>query len=430
MMIEPKKAGVIIVIIFTVIFVVSFAYSKIIKKAREDIIISLRSDIKKTVKNELETYLQAKAEIDRHEVLSVNKAAPEVKENARQSSLIGRDQNIRELVKIELDKYVSGAAKQETPVMEGFNKEIEKSVLPSGASGNILKGEDTPAGATKEQSIERTLIEKGGMLLPKGKLQYDTRFSFAHFSSNRINIEGFAILPVLVIGEISTEKVNRDIFVQTAAFKYGILNNFQGDIKVPYRYEFDRFVDTQSKEKTRQASGLGDIEFVLSRQLFWEHKAWPDLLLSLGVKTPTGKSPYNRDIGLGTGHWGARGALIAAKASDPAVVFGSVSYSWNFARQIDDFGKVQPGYSIGYSLGTAIALSYQTAINFQFEHSVTSKMKKDGIQVNGSFLNSASLKSGFNWAVSEKLSVDFSVSHGLTTDSPDYVVEIGFPFTF
>jgi hypothetical protein len=61
---------------------------------------------------------------------------------------------------------------------------------------------------------------------------------------------------------------------------------------------------------------------------------------------------------------------------------------------------------------------------------IEAKMIKEGVQVNGSFINSASIKYGFNWAISEKLAVDFSVSHGLTSDSPDYVVEFGFPFTF
>ncbi len=154
------------------------------------------------------------------------------------------------------------------------------------------------------------------------------------------------------------------------------------------------------------------------------------MVFAVSAKTPTGKDPYNRPIGLGTGHWAIRSSLIAAKSSDPAVMFGSISYTRNFERDITDYGKVKPGDTIGYSLGSAIALSYQASINFQFEHYITSKLKKDGELQNGTFLNAASLKYGFNWAVSENWSVNFSVSHGLTADAPDYVVEVRFPYTF
>ena len=135
-------------------------------------------------------------------------------------------------------------------------------------------------------------------------------------------------------------------------------------------------------------------------------------------------------IGLGTGHWGVRAALIAAKSSDPVVVFGNLSYTWNMERRFSDFGTVDPGDTVGYAVGAALALSYQTAINFQYEQNITSKLKKDGIFVNGSFLNDANLKMGLTWVVSEKFSVNVSAGMGLTTDSPDYVVQVGFPYTF
>jgi hypothetical protein len=294
--------------------------------------------------------------------------------------------------------------------------------------------ESEPAGIQERvDSIERTLVQKGSILLPKGKLQFEPSLTYAHFSSNRININGFSILPILVVGDINTEKVKRDVFIHTWAFKYGLLHNLQTEVRVPGRFEYDRITNTDSTtyDQTDSKGGLGDIQVSMSRQIGWEHGLMPDLVASVSVKSNTGDEPYNTDIALGTGHWAVSGALVAAKASDPAVVFGSINYTYNIPRSdIEDYGKIDPGDSIGYSLGTAIALSYQTAINFSFDHTVTSKMNRNGHDVPGSFQNAANFKSGFNWALSERASMDFAVSLGLTTDAPDMTFEVRFPYSF
>ncbi len=339
----------------------------------------------------------------------------------------------------ELSEYVaSGEIDPDVRIHDGLRKiptrEFEVASAKEDRKQHTAKlnskEEQVTAGSEKVQSIERTLVQKGGLLLPKGRLQVEPSITWAHFSSNRIHIQGFSILPVLIIGQVSTETVKRDIIIQTLAMKYGLLRNLQTEFKVPYRYEFDRITDTFNNESTRHADGVGDVDFTISRQIAFERGMIPDTIASLTVKSITGLSPYNRDIGLGTGHWAVRGALIAAKSSDPAVVFGSVNYTWNLKRDIDNFGKMDPGDSIGYSLGTAIALSYQTAINFSFDHNVTFKMKQNNRTVNGSFLNVANFKTGFNWSYSERASIDFGVSIGLTKDSPDVTVELRFPYTF
>ncbi|HOY10144.1 MAG TPA: transporter [Candidatus Omnitrophota bacterium] len=336
---------------------------------------------------------------------------------------------------IELDVQVPGVGMMRAPSQDVMllasashaEKTPKKQAAPSQAP--------EPEGGTLERvdSIERTLVQKGSILLPKGKLQFEPSLTYAHFSSNRININGFSILPILVIGDINTEKVKRDVFIHTWAFKYGLLHNLQTEVRVPGRFEYDRVTNTDSTtyDQTDSKGGLGDIQVSISRQIGWEHGIMPDLVASLSVKSNTGDEPYNTDIAMGTGHWAVSGALVGAKASDPAVVFGSINYTYNIPRgDIENFGEVDPGDSIGYSLGTAIALSYQTAINFSFDHTVTGKMNRDGRDVPGSFQNAANFKTGFNWALSERASMDFAVSLGLTSDAPDMTFEVRFPYSF
>lgn len=380
----------------------SYAGSLNRDEAREE----LRNEIRSIVREEIENYL-AEGRISE---------AKEVSEDRQK-------EGIKELIRSELDSYVASGMDQEMKTPAGMMKTSDVPLSDN--------PEQTTAG--KESAIETKLIQKGSMLLPKGKLQVEPSFTFAHFSSNKINIEGFAIVPILVIGEISTESVKRDILVQTLSFKYGLPDNMQFDVAIPHRYEYDRVTNNNlgdTSESIRSAAGFGDVVFALSRQVAYDNGMIPDTVASLNVKPPTGQSPYNRDIGLGTGHWAVKGNLIFAKANDPAVVFGSMGYTYNIEEDISNYGRVKPGDTFSYSVGVGIALSYQTAINFQLVHDVTLNMRKDDSTVSGTFINSASVKNGFTWSINERSSVDFSVSMGLTTDAPDYSIEVRFPYYF
>ncbi len=46
-------------------------------------------------------------------------------------------------------------------------------------------------------------VERGGLLLAPGKSEVEYRLSLANFSSNTIFIDGIAILPVIVVGNIA-----------------------------------------------------------------------------------------------------------------------------------------------------------------------------------------------------------------------------------
>ncbi|MFA5038819.1 MAG: transporter [Candidatus Omnitrophota bacterium] len=390
---------------------------------------ALRQEIKKEVRLAMEKELADFHGKSDPMIVLAEKTIPDHREEL--------DQAAREVFS-ELKEYVAGEG-IETRFAAASGVRTPPQGDSSGASAGVFEESSDPSldsatggkgEAKKERAIEETLMEKGGMLLPKGRFQIEPSLALAHFSSNRINIEGFSILPVLVIGEISTESVKRDVIIQTTSLKYGLLRNLQAEFRLPFRYEYDRITGNTGTESHRYSYGLGDIEFGLSRQIGWEHGWIPDTVFSLLVKTNSGRSPYGTDIGLGTGHWGIRPALVMVKSSDPAVVFGSVYYTWNTPSDIQDFGKVDPGDTIGYSLGVAIGLSYQTAVNFQFGQNVTFKMRKDGSTVKGSFLNSADFKCGFTWSFNERAAMDLGVSIGLTSDAPDYVFEIRFPYNF
>lgn len=401
-----KQITQIIFIALLILFINLFSYAKDEPEKKNDIDLN---KIKQEIKSELEGNIR---EIVREEIKGY--FAQESENKSADTSEIGK------VVQEELDEYTAGAEENKIDIPVG-----PKALKPANTQQS-----ESHAVVSKPKAIEETLQRRGTMLLQKGKALVETGFTTAHFSSNRINIQGFSILPLLVVGTISTEKVQRDIFISSVSMKYGLFNNLQTEVNIPYRHEFDRVTNDVGVEYTRSAGGIGDVAFGVSRQIGFERGLIPDTVASISIKTRTGQSLYNRDIGLGTGHYSLKNALIFAKSNDPAVIFGSLSYTWNIKDTIDGYGEVDPGDAVGYSIGTAIALSYQTAINFQLLHDITLKMKKDNVSVNGSFLNSASLKYGFTWSISERTSIDMSASHGLTTDSPDYSIEVRIPYRF
>jgi len=282
-----------------------------------------------------------------------------------------------------------------------------------------------------EAPVQEALIQQNALLLPPGKFQIEPSLVYAHSSSNKITVRGFSILPILVIGQISTEKVKRDIFIPTFTVRGGIMKDLQAEFRLPYRQQLERVTnDFNVQDQTRNTSGIGDMEGSLYYQCFYERGPLPGLIAGATVKSDSGKSPYGRQIGLGTGHWAVKGNLTAVKSSDPAILFAGAYYTWNFGRDISGFGYVDPGDTIGYNLGVALALNYQTALNFQFEQAITNSVVMSGTDVPGSFVNVADVKVGLIYSISRNCSVDLTAGIGLTEDSPDFTAEVRVPYTF
>lgn len=415
------------------------------EEVRDDLMNEMMDMVRQEVKVEIEKYLAQYDQMVENDSVVVSSEEEETMERKIQGVIREtlREFKMKKRVCVgvisdhELDQYQGAGINPSLGIGSGINKAVRQPVLILAKATNKIKKrltkkeEELTAGEQKSESVERVLQQKGGMLLLQGDMQGETSFAYSNFSSNRINVDGILLLDVFAVGEISTETIQRDIFIETVSVKYGLWNNFQIEARVPYRQENDRFTTTTGTEKTDFSSGIGDVDFGVSRQIGWEDGWKPDLVASLNVKAPTGQDPYNQSIGMGTGHWSTRAALIAVKSSDPLVVFGSLSYTYNFERNdIENFGDVKPGDSFAYSLGTVIALSYQTAINFSFNHTISMKTERNDTAIAGSFLNIASFKAGINWALSEKASVDVGVSIGITPVAPDMTLEIRFPIKF
>ncbi len=279
-------------------------------------------------------------------------------------------------------------------------------------------------------ALQRTLIDRGGLLLPRGTIEIQPSIVYLHSSAENIVIDGFTILPVLVIGDIVSERVQRNLSQLATTFRFGLPWDSQLEIRLPYSHHRTRSFSADNMEVTTSASGLGDIDFGFSRQLLRSKGLWPDLLASLRWKTTSGTSPFDIDpetaLPTGTGYDALNLAVTAVKVVDPVVYFGSLSYSRNYSRN-ELIGHFDPGDTLGFSLGMAIALNLNNSLSFSYDQQSTRRSSVDGIVVPGSYLTTGVFTVGTSFAISDNLTTDLSLGLGVTADSPDVQLGVSFP---
>lgn len=303
--------------------------------------------------------------------------------------------------------------------------------------------------AEREESAKSTDVERGGSLLQRKRFELEPSLSYAHITTDSIFIDGFAILPVLVVGEVGVQRNRADLLIAALTGRIGLTEDIQLELRVPYRLEHDRFsrpTATPPFEDTVLDGDLGDISASLYWQVVREAVGTPNVILGLLGKSATGKDVFEVSVdpvnsvpteaATGSGFYALKGSVTFSKTTDPALVFANIGYTHNFTRdgvRIASTGEVadfEPGDTFEFGFGLAYALSPTLSINTQYQQALTLSTQRDGVDVVNTALNVAALRMGAIWAFGKERRIDVSVGIGLTEDSPDTVVEIRMPFSF
>lgn len=307
-----------------------------------------------------------------------------------------------------------------------------KGVPSSEAASPVPPPKDEVEERIAQAALERTLIERSGMLLPPGTLEIEPSLTYAHASADNISINGVSIESTLVIGEIISDKTRRNILIPALAFRLGLPMDFQAETRLPLRYESNRTVRGDNTEHTAEEYGLGDIEVALSHQLKRE-KGWvPDILAGIRWKTDTGRTPFSLssdELSLGTGYHALQFTLTALKVKEPAAFFGSLLYSVNFPTTKSE-GRLNPGDAYGLNLGLAVALNLDTSISFVWEQRFIDRTELNGFKIPGSALYPGNLRVGATYTFTPEVSLDVAVVIGLTRDAPDVQAVVAVPIRF
>ncbi|MBK5911987.1 hypothetical protein CCR85_10850 [Rhodothalassium salexigens] len=302
---------------------------------------------------------------------------------------------------------------------------------------------------------DQLLVDRGGVLLPKGMLQVEPSVDYTHVSSDRVAISGFTIFDAIVIGSIRVDDLARDIATSALTLRYGVWDRWQVDVRVPAIYRRDKEIfsagTSDAFERRIDGAGLGDLEATVSYQPLAQRGWWPALIVRARGRFPTGRNAFEIDreqvrrpntddivpgetrlvdAPTGAGFYGASGGVTGVWRADPAVFFMGGSYTHNLARRFDDFGQIEPGNTYEGFAGLNLALSERVSFNVSFVNQVTRKTAQGGVSTPGSATNDARLLFGSSISLGPRTSVIVSASAGLTDEAPDFTFSVSIPLTF
>ena len=338
----------------------------------------------------------------------------------------------------------------------------------TGADGSPIRVGEPPADADRAPTVV-VLDQQGSVVTRKGQLIAEFGLDYTRADRNRAVFRGVSLpTEAVLIGVFDINESRQDILTASAAMRYGLTDRFEIGVRVPYIYRSDKMVSVPIVDGSDQAraidssangTGIGDVEVTARYQLNNGGHNTPFLIANLQAAIPTGRDPFElerngsgiaKQVATGAGFWGFTPSITAILPSEPAVLFGTLGYTFNFAKNVNtDVGterleRVEPGNQINISAGVGLALNERTSLNFGYNHSWSFGTKIRARHLNTGTLTpigepyrtkSRDLQIGrFLFGASHRFSdlfqLNWTVEVGATEDAPDVRTALRIPFTF
>ncbi|UOP09958.1 hypothetical protein [Pseudomonas palleroniana] len=327
--------------------------------------------------------------------------------------------------------------------------------------GQSLKDDSAPA-----QSVSNLYNEASGFF-GNGKFSVETGITYARYDARQLTLNGFLALDSIFLGNLNLDRIKSDSWTLDLTARYNVDNRWQFDVNAPVVYRESTYQSsgagndataTSEASVTRNPT-LGDVNFGVAYKFLDETPSLPDAVVSLRVKAPTGKDPFGiklvkqpdndnlflpESLPTGNGVWSITPGISLVKTFDPAVLFGSFSYTHNLEGSFDDIssdvnqkvgGKVRLGDSFQLGAGVAFALNEKMSMSFSVSDLVQrqSKLKPDGRDwqsVVSSDANAGYFNVGMTIAASDNLTIVPNLAIGITPDAPSFSFSLKFPYYF
>ena len=338
------------------------------------------------------------------------------------------------------------------------------------ASGAAMAQQGQTVGAEQEQvirdaepsrSVQDIFREEHALF--SDRLTIEPGITYTYSDRDSLALRGFLALDAIFLGELNLDNVETHITTIDINTRYGLTDRLEASVNVPFVYRTTTFQsiggDTSTEQNTEDdvdESALGDISASLSYRLLPETLERPDVVVSLGVRAPTGKDPYgigirtdpdNSNLNLpeelptGNGVWGVTAGVSVLKTLDPAIVFANLGYTYNIEESFDDISAgsgdqeadVDLGDSISAGFGTAFALNERLSLALSYSHEYIRKTEitPDGGSSNevvGSDANIGVFNIGGTYAMTDSTSVVTNLGIGMTDDASDISLTFRMPF--
>ncbi|MBK5356030.1 hypothetical protein JFU37_26480 [Pseudomonas sp. TH41] len=340
-----------------------------------------------------------------------------------------------------------------------------QSVAASGAKGSSY-GESLKDDSEPAQSVSNLYDEASGFF-GGGKFSVETGLTYTHYDTRALALNGFLALDSIFLGNINLDRIKADNWTLDLTARYNVAQRWQFDINVPIVYRESTYSSggaggagpvTSDATVTRDPT-IGDVNVGVAYKFLDESASLPDAVFTFRVKAPTGEDPYGiklvndpsndnlsvpQSLPTGNGVWSITPGISLVKTFDPAVLFGSLAYTYNIQDSFSDIspqvdskvpGDVKLGDSWQVGAGIAFALNEKMSMSFSFtdQFARKSKIKPDGgdwQSITNSDYNSANFNIGMTLAATNNLTIVPNLAIGLTEDAPDFSFSLKFPYYF
>jgi len=381
---------------------------------------------------------------------------------AQQNALMVLEQRVRQVEEAPAAPPPKRLTKSPSTPAKGAQTVASGAPGSTGSSyGQSLKDDSEPA-----QSVSNLYDEASGFF-GGGKFSVETGITYTHYDTRALTLNGFLALDSIFLGNINLDRIKADNWTLDLTARYNMDQRWQFDINVPIVYRESTYSSggaggagpvTSDASVTRDPA-IGDVNVGVAYKFLDESENWPDAVFTLRVKAPTGKDPYgiklvedptNNNLSVpeslptGNGVWAITPGISLVKTFDPAVLFASLSYTYNMQDSFSDIspqvnskvkGDVKLGDSWQIGGGIAFALNERMSMSFSVtdQFASKSKIKPDGgdwQSITNSDYNAANFNIGLTFAATDNLTIVPNLSIGLTEDAPDFSFSLKFPYYF
>lgn len=281
-----------------------------------------------------------------------------------------------------------------------------------------------PADEETTRALERTLIREGGLVLPPKTFEIDPRLTYEHRSANAlqvVNIGGQA--------QISRQDLKRHATEMAIGLRAGMKWATQLEISVPYSVNRERRVIAGGTDQTDRASGFGNVEIGVTKQVVSEAGAMPGLLGTLRWSRAASAEDFGNPAAAGNSFSTVAGGLTFVKRRDPMVFVASLTHAVTHSRRINGL-DINPGNATGLRLGSFFAVSPDTSMRFGFDFTHSDELSVNGTDIAGSSTVRGLFNTGFSFVLSPEMLLGIEGGVGLTSDSPDFRLGVSLPIRF
>jgi hypothetical protein len=280
------------------------------------------------------------------------------------------------------------------------------------------RGEDPPqAGAPQEskstppadqdddteRALERILVTRGGLVLPKYSFEIEPELQFFHTGASVVH-------------------TRHDRLTSALTLRLGLPWSSQAEVRLPYVLYDETPGGT--------TNGLGDIAVTLTKEFLRERDYVPTLLGAVRWRAATGENPLTpTSPTTGSGFNSLEWLATAVKRHDPLVFFGTVLYGISFPEKA--FGvEIKPGDVVAGKAGTILATSPNTSLSLGVTVAAVGNVSVAGRRVRDSDQLIGTVDLGLGVLLTRRTLLNVTTEIGVTKDAPDLLLSVSFPFRF